>query len=218
MDEPRRLPFRLGARYESRVRLSPRGLPVGVARTALGRPWPTHPGAATAVAVAAARTLDARRADQLSAARRAGRRRSQYTELQRTALPLVAGPQLERRRRGMQKTQKWHSQVWCECHFCVGFFTAAAAQPAEWPQRHGACRLPRKACQRRWSCARVGAEVSKAAGVMPEHSPVPPEACRGARVADQRRTVPTWRRGAKNSFSGFVNVSNRAGRAAGLIR
>ena len=139
---------------------------------------------ATAVAVAAARALDARRADQLSAARRA----PALTELHRS--DLVAAPQLERRRRGMQKTQKWHSQVWCECHFCVGFFTAAAAQPAEWPQRHGACRLPRKGCQMRWSCARVGVEVSKAAGMMPEHSPVPPEACRGPRVDDQRRTVP----------------------------
>ena len=38
---PRRLPFQLAAQSESRVRLSPRGLPV--ARTALGRPWPTHP-------------------------------------------------------------------------------------------------------------------------------------------------------------------------------
>ena len=137
----------------------------------------------------AARALDERRAGELSAARRA----PALTELHRS--DLVAAPQLERRRRGMQKTQKWHSQVWCECHFCVGFFTAAAAQPAEWPQRHGACRLPRKACQMRWSCARVGVEVSKATGMMPEHSPVPPEACRGPRVDDQRRTVPMLGRG-----------------------
>ena len=49
-----------------------------------------------------------------------------------------------------------------------------------------ACRLPRKACQRRWSCARVGVEAAKAAGMMPEHSPVPPEACRGPRVEGRR--------------------------------
>jgi hypothetical protein len=62
----------------------------------------------------------------------------------------------------------------------------------------GAFRLPvpRKACQRRWSCARVGVKAAMAAGMMPEHSPVPPEACRGPRVDDQRRTVPTSRRGA----------------------
>jgi hypothetical protein len=35
-------------------------------------------------------------------------------------------------------------------------------------QRVDACHLPRKACQRRWSCARVGVEVAKAAGMMPE--------------------------------------------------
>jgi hypothetical protein len=43
-------------------------------------------------------------------------------------------------------------------------------------------------------------EVAKAAGMMPEHSPVPPEACRGPRVDDQRRTVPTSRRGASSAF------------------
>ena len=74
--------------------------------------------------------------------------------------------------------QYGHAHVWCECPYCVGVLPAAAAQPAEWPQRHGACRLPRKACQMKWSCARVGVEVSKAAGMTPEHSPVPPEASR----------------------------------------
>ena len=83
-----------------------------------------------------------------------------------------------------------------------------SAVPWLWPlqeefaaQRDGACRLPRKACQMRWSCARVGVEVSKAAGMMPEHSPVPPEACRGPRVDDQRRTVPMSRRGADRGFA-----------------
>ena len=93
--------------------------------------------------------------------------------------------------------QYGHAHVWCECPYCVGVLPAAAAQPAEWPQRHGACRLPRKACQMKWSCARVGVEVSKAAGMTPEHSPVPPEACRGPRVDDQRRTVPMLGRGAR---------------------
>jgi hypothetical protein len=69
-------------------------------------------------------------------------------------------------------------------------------QQAEPVTSRGACRLPRKACQRRRSCARVGVEVAKAAGMMPEHSPVLPKACRGPRVDDQRRTVPTSRRGA----------------------
>jgi hypothetical protein len=36
----------------------------------------------------------------------------------------------------------------------------------------------------------VGVEAAKAEGMMPEHSPLPPEACRGPRVDDQRRTVP----------------------------
>ena len=57
----------------------------------------------------------------------------------------------------------------------------------------------------RWSCARVGVEVSKAAGMMPEHSPVPPEACRGPRVDDQRRTVPMSGKGARRPF-GFVPI------------
>jgi hypothetical protein len=48
---------------------------------------------------------------------------------------------------------------------------------------------------------RVGVEAAKAAGMMPEHSPVPPEACRGPRVDDQRRTVPTSRRGASRAFA-----------------
>ena len=67
-------------------------------------------------------------------------------------------------------------------------------------KRRDARRFPRQACQRRWSCARVGGAATKAAGMMPEHSPVPPEACRGARVDDQRRTVPTSRRGRQKSF------------------
>ena len=68
------------------------------------RPTVANPPA-TAVAVAAVRALDGRRAGELSAARRA----PALTELHRS--DLVAAPQLERRRRGMQKTQKWHSQV-----------------------------------------------------------------------------------------------------------
>jgi hypothetical protein len=38
---------------------------------------------------------------------------------------------------------------------------------------------------------------------MPDHSPVPAEACRGPRVDDQRRTVPTSRRGANLSAVGL---------------
>ena len=90
----------------------------------------------------------------------------------------------------MKQTQTRHSHMSHECRVCIGFFPTPALQPVESPQSLGACRLPRKGCQMRWSCARVDAEVSKAAGMMPEHSPVPPEACRGPRVDDQRRTVP----------------------------
>ena len=57
-----------------------------------------------------------------------------------------------------------------------------------WPlQEEFDCRasrrvsLPRKACQRRWSCARLGVEVAKTAGMMPEHIP----SCR-SRHAEQR--------------------------------
>ena len=45
--------------------------------------------------------------------------------------------------------------------------------------------------------------------MMPEHSPVPPEACRGARVDDQRRTVPTSGRGRNLSvLAAFVPTQN----------
>lgn len=48
---------------------------------------------------------------------------------------------------------------------------------------------------------RRGRQGARAAGMMPEHSPVPPEACRGLWVDDQRRTVPTSRRGASRAFA-----------------
>jgi hypothetical protein len=105
----------------------------------------------------------------------------------------------------MQKTQKWHS------HFCVGIFTVAAAQSAEWPQRRDACRLPRKAWQRRWSCARVGVEVAKAAGMIPEHSPVPP---RHAEDGGSTTSVGRCRRraeGARNLWVLACFVSTRNG-------
>jgi hypothetical protein len=48
-----------------------------------------------------------------------------------------------------------------------------------------------------------GVEIAKAAGMMPEHSPVPPEACRGPRVDDQPRTVPMSREARVFGFLGL---------------
>jgi hypothetical protein len=61
----------------------------------------------------------------------------------------------------------------------------------------------------------------KAAGMMPEHSPVPPEACRGPRVVDQRRTVPTSRRGRQKSYGFwlcFLPTRARAHNACAHVR
>jgi hypothetical protein len=78
-------------------------------------------------------------------------------------------------------------------------------QPAKWPQRRGACRLPRKAGQRRCGRARGrrGRQGCRYDGRAQPHAALPPEACRGPRVDDQRRTVPvpTSRRGASLPFA-----------------
>ena len=157
------------------------------------RPTVANPPA-TAVAVAAARALDGRRADQLSAARRA----PALTELHR--IDLVKLTPLERRRQPIIFLRLRHSGMVTVCRKLSAASWLWPLQEETSAKRRDARRFPRQACQRRWSCARVGGAATKAAGMMPEHSPVPPEACRGARVDDQRRTVPTSRRGASRSF------------------
>jgi hypothetical protein len=57
------------------------------------------------------------------------------------------------------------------------------------------------ACQRRWSCARLGVEAAKAAGMMPEHSP---RAARGMPRPEDRRPASVGADLAQRRESAFV--------------
>ena len=82
-------------------------------------------------------------------------------------------------------------------------------RPADLQQTLGARRAPHDVRQVRWSWARVGGAATRSAGMMPEHSPVPLEACRAARSDDQHRTVPMSHRGARRPFAvGIVTTQN----------